>query len=110
LKFEFEKRINNSFNQFSFHNVHVSSSNLYLQDTLATFENYTETAELADGRSRAIGGILDNAHLDRHNRLFGHIGLQTCVRSLTILSRPKLGIPKYKKKRQAWNDSMTSFH
>jgi hypothetical protein len=68
---------------------------------LATFENYIGTAELADGHSRATGEIPDNAHLDRHNRLFGHIDLQTCVRSLTILSRLKLEIPRQEKRKLA---------
>jgi len=97
-----EKYTNNSFNQFNFRNAHISSSNLYLQDTLVTFENYIGTARLVDGHSQATGEIPDNAHLDRHNRLFGHIDLQICVRSLTILSRPKLEIP-----RQERTTSMT---
>lgn len=72
---------------------------LYLQDTLMKIGNYIEIVELTDGHSQATEEILDNVHWDHHNRSFGRIDRRIYVRSLTILSRPKLGIPKHKTKQ-----------
>lgn len=66
---------------------------MYLRDTQRTFGNYTEIAELADGRSRATAGTPDNARSGRRNRWSGRIDPRTCVQSLTTLSHTRLGIP-----------------
>lgn len=64
---------------------------------LATFESYIEIAELTDGHSQAIEEILGNVRWDHRSQSFDHIDPQTCVQSLTILSRLKLEIPRIKR-------------